>query len=249
VSYPADLYAALHDGTPGDVEFYVEACRGAASVLELGCGYGRLVVPLARAGLDVVGLDIDPDLLALAEATVGDALVPAELPRVALARGDMRAFEQGTTFDRVLLPFSGLYCLMEDDDVARCFAGIRRHLAPGGTLVLDAYMADRFHDAPDDVDRDVFVPVRTVFARQQFWTVLERSTWDRDAQRIDVTYLYVPEQGDEIECTLTQRYVRTDALREFLAAADLHLHTLHGGYAGEPLTDDSEVWVATATAG
>ena len=53
----AELYALTHRGTAGDVGFYRRACAGASSVLELGCGSGRLLKRLARPGRQLVGLD------------------------------------------------------------------------------------------------------------------------------------------------------------------------------------------------
>ncbi|MEZ4265484.1 MAG: class I SAM-dependent methyltransferase [Myxococcota bacterium] len=64
----ARVYDLLHRGTPGDIAFYRHVCAGAASVLELGCGSGRVLVELARAGLTMTGLDHDPAKLARAVA-------------------------------------------------------------------------------------------------------------------------------------------------------------------------------------
>jgi 2-polyprenyl-3-methyl-5-hydroxy-6-metoxy-1,4-benzoquinol methylase len=64
--YPAELYELVHRGTEGDVAFYRQTCADARSVLELGCGYGRLLEPLAELGIDVTGLERDPELLARA---------------------------------------------------------------------------------------------------------------------------------------------------------------------------------------
>ena len=62
----AALYAAVHTGTPGDRELYASVCRGAATVLELGCGAGRLLPVLAGSDRTVVGIDLDTHLLARA---------------------------------------------------------------------------------------------------------------------------------------------------------------------------------------
>ncbi|HLT36253.1 MAG TPA: class I SAM-dependent methyltransferase, partial [Enhygromyxa sp.] len=64
--YPARLYAAVHDGNPGDVEFYRRRCAGARSIVELGCGDARVLAALAEPGRRLVGVDIDPELLELA---------------------------------------------------------------------------------------------------------------------------------------------------------------------------------------
>ena len=61
----AELYALTHRGNRGDLEFYRRTCRGARSVLELGSGYGRVLTVLANAERRVVGLERDPQFLAL----------------------------------------------------------------------------------------------------------------------------------------------------------------------------------------
>jgi hypothetical protein len=53
--YPAQLYAAVHDGNPGDVAFYRERCADARAVLELGCGDARVLAELAAPGRALVG--------------------------------------------------------------------------------------------------------------------------------------------------------------------------------------------------
>ena len=63
---PAELYARLHRGNPGDLDFYRRACAGASSVLELGCGHGRVLRAIATPETHLVGVDLDPELLALA---------------------------------------------------------------------------------------------------------------------------------------------------------------------------------------
>ena len=76
----ARLFSLLHTGSPGDVDFYTAACRGAGSVLELGCGFGRLLAPLAQAGLQVTGVDSDPAMLQLARKNL--ATLPGDAARL-----------------------------------------------------------------------------------------------------------------------------------------------------------------------
>ncbi|MBC7172885.1 MAG: class I SAM-dependent methyltransferase, partial [Polyangiaceae bacterium] len=116
--YPAELYAALHRGTEGDVDFYLRACSGQERVLELGCGYGRVLEPLAAMGHRVVGIERDPELAAIAR----EAVAPYG-GRVIV--GDMTSFELDELFDRVIVPFNGIYCLLDRDAVQRCFDNAR----------------------------------------------------------------------------------------------------------------------------
>jgi SAM-dependent methyltransferase len=236
LNYPPELYAAVHDGTEGDIEFYRQQCRGATSVLELACGYGRVLEALKDEVDDLVGLDIDPELLAIARRRV---------PTVELVEGDIREFNLGRTFERILLPHTSLYCLLSEDDVVRCLTMVARHLAPEGRLVLDAYDADDFHQRtrPEDLDETSLIPVKQVEADGRGWMVLERSSWDRPMQRIDATYVHVAEDGETVEATIAQRYVLSDQLPQLLDHAGLRLVEQSVRFGPR---SDGGVWAATA---
>ena len=88
-----------------DVAFFVEeATRSAGTVLELGCGSGRVLIPTARAGIDIVGLDGSPAMLTRCQQRL-TAESPAVQTRIALIPGDMRRFGLGRRFPLVTMPF------------------------------------------------------------------------------------------------------------------------------------------------
>ncbi len=233
--YPARFYAALHRGTPGDVGYYQDVCADAGSVLELGCGYGRMVTALARPGRTVVGVEHDPQLLALAQAAV-DLLPESSRTGVELVAGDMRNLALDRRFDRVLIPYCGLYCLLDDADLDAALATVARHLAPHGRVALDVYRADEFHaeSEPEDVPEDAHTPLARVEVEGMPYEVLERSQWDKPRQRIDVSYLYVGEDGIGVQGTIEQRYLLETQLRDALARAGLSIVRLADGFVPPP---------------
>ncbi len=246
--YDAELYAAVHTGNPGDVEFYRARCVGASSVVELGCGDARVLAELAEPGRARVGVDIDAELLELARARLaGGAADPVELIHADMADPTLLAERR---FDRVLLPHGSLYCLLDDATLAATLANVARLLAPGGQLILDTWAADEFHrDAePDDQAESWLERVKTLELDGDDWEVLERSRWDKPSQRIDVTYLHV-RVGDEqaVEGLLRQRYLTSDQLRAQLTAAGFTRIEIAGGFAGEPWDDDAELMVVSAS--
>jgi SAM-dependent methyltransferase len=239
VVYPADLFAATHQGTEGDVAFYRRHCAGARSVLELGCGYGRVLRELATVVPDAHGLDLDDALLGMAARSGAH-----------VHRGDMTSFDLARTFDRIVIPHSGIYCLTDEASVRRCLLAVRTHLAPSGSLAFDAYVADAFHarspgqswDDDDEVELD---PVR---ARGQQWRLFERSHWDRATQRIDVEYRYVGEDGTEIEASIQHRYLLRWQVEALLVATGFDAIVVDGGFAGEPWREDGAAMVVVARA-
>lgn len=122
------------DGLPGDLEFYLGLARQARPpVLELGCGTGRLTIPIARAGVSIVGLDCDPDLLDVARCRSEGAPSPRWL------RGDMRSLALGERFGLIFLPFRGFSYLLTPEDQRAALDSAFEHLLPGGQLALDVF--------------------------------------------------------------------------------------------------------------
>jgi SAM-dependent methyltransferase len=138
------LIADLYDHVPpyrsrGDVQFFVDAAREAdGRVLELGCGTGRVLIPTARAGLKIVGLDLSPHMLELCRQRLRKE-PPAVQARAELVEGDMRVFDLGRTFALATVPFRPFQHLATVDDQLACLACIRKHLQPGATLILDLF--------------------------------------------------------------------------------------------------------------
>ena len=141
----APFYDVDLEGYDEDVALYERlADAGWSTVLELGCGTGRVAVALARAGLTVTGIDVSAAMLAVArERTAGAA-------GVALLEADMCTLDLGERFDAVIVPLGGLQHLASLDALVAAMAAIARHLAPDGLAVIDveAPHADDFTPGP-----------------------------------------------------------------------------------------------------
>jgi SAM-dependent methyltransferase len=99
------------------------------AVLDLGCGTGRVAIHLARRGISVVGLDIDPDLVAaLVERAEGLPLQPL--------RADARGFELDTGIALALAPMQLIQLLCGSAERLECLGCIAAHLLPGGRIAL-----------------------------------------------------------------------------------------------------------------
>lgn len=261
MGYDPVLYALVHTGSPGDEAFYQRVCEGTAAVLELGSGYGRILRAIAAPGRQVVGLELDPGFRRLAQAELEN--LPPGL-EVEVRDGDMRTFDLGRTFDRILIPHSGIYCLLSERDVLDCLIRVRRHLAPGGELVFDAYLADEFHThgSDDALDRGR-IELTTVVHDGVTYRVSESSTWDSASQRIDAHYFHVPEgrpippaegqvpgdgRGVEQTGTIPQRYLLSGQVPSLLAEAGLELLAMAGDFDGRPV-DDPEADTLVVIAG
>jgi len=131
--YPA-LYDALlpvHAHLP----YYLDLARQASGgVLELACGTGQLTVPIAEAGVPIVGLDLSPPMLKAARERAAAANVSVEH-----LEGDMRNFDWGRQFGLIFIARNSLLHLHSIEDILAAFSTIRRHLAPGGVFAFDVF--------------------------------------------------------------------------------------------------------------
>lgn len=125
--------------TAGDTEFYCDCARRFGSdVLELGVGAARVAIALAEAGYTVTGLDLSPAMLDLARRKTA-ALPPSVAQRLTFVHGDMSEFDLGRTFPLILVPFRAFQHLLEPAAQRSALTCMRRHLMPGGHLVIDLF--------------------------------------------------------------------------------------------------------------
>lgn len=122
-----------------DIDFYVELARKSGGpVLELGCGTGRVLLPIARAGIDIVGLDLSPYMLDVCRKKREREPVDVQ-NRIRLVQGDMRSFDLERAFTLITTPFRGFQHLLEVEDQLACLHSVRQHLAPRGWFILDLF--------------------------------------------------------------------------------------------------------------
>jgi len=227
----AELYALTHTGNPGDVAFYREECRGAGRVLELGSGSGRLLVALADSKRRLTGLELEPDLLALAKRNLR-ALPPAKRKTVRVVAGDMRDFEFPEHFERVLLPYNALYCLLNRRAASACFRASRRALAPGGRLILDVWNAGPFQRSAASRPVDEGEPIVSLRHAGRTWDVFEHSRVRRAQQRLDVNYTYLPREGGIAhQIPIAQRYYSSGEISDLLERAGFVIEARYGDFA------------------
>lgn len=127
----AGLYDEWHAGMMDDDGAVAALAELGGPVLELGVGTGRLAVPLAARGVEVVGVDISTDMLAQLRAKPGS-------DAVTIVEADMTTVTLGREFAVVLIAFSSIFALPSQRDQVRVFRNAARHLKPGGRFVLEA---------------------------------------------------------------------------------------------------------------
>ena len=132
--------AAKGESIHGEADF---VCRfDPASVLDAGCGTGRVAIELARRGIDVVGVDLDDSMLASARA---------KAPDLTWVTGDLRDVDLGRTFDVVVMPGNVMIFLAPGTETA-VVANMARHVSPGGRLIAGFQLRRGYELSQYDAD-------------------------------------------------------------------------------------------------
>jgi SAM-dependent methyltransferase len=128
-------YDALNSDLVADISFYIEQARKAdGPALELACGTGRLTIPIAQSGVEIVGLDLSASMLAHARTKAKAADV-----EISFLEGDCRDFELGRKFALIFMAFNSMQHLHDHASLAALFANVRKHLVEGGRFIFDVF--------------------------------------------------------------------------------------------------------------
>jgi len=133
----AKFYDWRLQGDVEDIPFYVELAKESGGpVLELGCGTGRVTLPIAESGAEAVGLDLSPDMLNIAEQKLSRMSREVQ-EKVQFAEGDMANFALGRQFSLVILPANQFRELLTTDNQLSCLRCIASHLNRDGSVVIE----------------------------------------------------------------------------------------------------------------
>ena len=143
----ADIYDSVYSYIRADIPLYArEAVESGGPVLELGVGTGRVAIPTARRGIDVVGIDSSEAMLAVARNKL-DSLGP-DAGTLELVCADMRDLDlsddrgERRKFPLATIPFRGFQALLTVEDQVRALRTIYRHLTPDGRLIFSMFVPD-----------------------------------------------------------------------------------------------------------
>lgn len=236
--------------TRGDVGFYVNETRDIdGSVLELASGTGRVLIPIARAGKRIAGLERSEKMLARCRENV--SAEPAQVrERITLSAGDMRSFDLGERFDAVIIPFRPMQHLTSIDDQLACLASVRRHLAPGGRLMFDVFNPDLRRIATPPIDEfddtpETPLPDGRTFRRTGRIVAAHRLDQVTDVELI--YYVTAPDGSvDRRVHTIQMRWYLRVELEHLLARAGFQIAAMYGDFDRSPLVDESPEIVVVA---
>jgi ubiquinone/menaquinone biosynthesis C-methylase UbiE len=246
-----DEYAPFYDWenaqTLGrrDVPFWRRVSTAAGGpVLELGCGTGRVSVPLARAGVTLVGVDRSTPMLERARQQILRSSNPQILKCLRLVRGDIRALPFETAaFPMVIAPYGILQSLIRPRDLTAALASVARVIAPGGTFGIDLVP-----DVPKWREYENRVQLRGR-ARGAQLTLIESVRQDPKRHLTTFEQKYLERKGNitrEHRFDLTFRTLTVRQMTGQLERAGFRVDAVLGDYRGRPWDDRADVWIIMA---
>ena len=245
-----DEYAPFYDWENArtvarrDVAFWQRlAVAQHGPVLELGCGTGRIAVPVVRAGARVIGLDRSPEMLARASRRLRRARLA---DRAVLVRGDIRflPFRSRPGFDLVMAPYGILQSLTRERDLTTALESVARVLRRGGLFGIDLV---------PDLPRWSEYKGRTSLAgstgKGTRLTLVESVRQDRRRRLTIFDQEYIVRRGRERRVhrfSLTFRTLSVPQMTRRLEAAGFRIRAVLGDYRGGPWDPRADVWVILA---
>jgi len=231
VTSPYDAIARIYDPWSAsvieDVSFYVdEALAAGGEVVELGVGTGRIAIPTALAGANVIGIDSSAEMLAVCAERAREAGVDARLD---LRLGELLRPPVDERVPLVTCPFRAYLHLRDDAERLAALAAARDLLLPDGRLVFDVFVPSR-DDIEDTHGRWI----------EREPGIDERADWDLAAQTLTLSV-----RGRDGASTMTLWWVEPERWHSLLAEAGFEVVSCYGWFDRRPYSGgEDSVWIA-----
>lgn len=254
---PEQLSAELYDVTvpdwDGEIDFYREYALQARdrgqSVLEIACGTGRVTLRLAQEDVNIVGVDLDEEMLKVARRK------SEGVPNVGWVQGDMRSIVLDQTFGLIIIPGHSFQFMCTPEDQVRALETFKRHLTPEGTLIV--HLDHQNVDWLGDILRDLggkFNKGRDVRHPQTGHTIQKETAWtyERSTQTATVTSRWeeVAQDGSILQAwerkPMALHCVFRFEIEHLLARMGFEERIVYGDFFKNPLDENSSdmIWVA-----
>ncbi len=236
-------YATMRD--LNDAPFYLALAKEwGGPVLEIGCGTGRVLLPIARAGIEIRGLDNSTPMLAVLRGHLAREN-PEVKNKVTLHAGDMREFHLNCKFPLVTIPFRPMQHMHTLDDQVRALQSAATHVAEGGILAFDVFYPkfEILHLGIGEERLEAEWP-----SPSQPGTVIRRyyrkDSVDKINQTYSLTFLFRTYRNGELALeesdTLKMSYYTYPHLHALFRLAGLRCAAEYGSFERAPLDNSSQ---------
>jgi ubiquinone/menaquinone biosynthesis C-methylase UbiE len=237
--YDAD-YATIRE--PEDVAFYLQlAQQNGGPVLEMGCGTGRVLLPIARSGIEIHGLDASEDMLAVLRDKLDHEEQDVQR-RVSLTEGDIRTADLDQEFPLIIAPFRVIQHMLTREDQKAWLGNVARHLGNEGSLCFDVFQPNYAYiveSREPKVEFD-YVDAKTGVRLQRIVRRVHHPEW----QLMDFEFEWKTEdsKGNPISdsrASATVRWFTRSELENLLDLAGFEITDYWGSFKGEPFGEGS----------
>jgi SAM-dependent methyltransferase len=226
----AGIYDPWSRSVTEDVGFYVDqALASGGPVVELAVGTGRIAIPIAQAGIDVIGVDSSPGMLAVAREAGVEAGVSSLLD---LRLGDLREPPVPERVPLVVCPFRSLLHMESEDEKLRALRAARELLEDDGRFVFDVFSPSREDIAETDgrwLEREP--------------GIFERADWDEGSRTLTLSV-----RSDDAETSFALHWLSAPEWLRLLGAARLDVEALYGWFDGRAYDGDEDMIFVTRAA-
>ena len=219
----APFYDPWSRSVTEDVGFYVEHARASGGpVVELAVGTGRIAIPIAEAGIRVIGVDSSPEMLAVARRAADESGVSELLD---LRLGDLREPPVGEQVPLVICPFRSLLHMEAEAEKFAAVTAARSVLEPDGRFVFDVFAPSR-EDIDETHDRWL----------EREPGIFERAVWDESARTLSLSV-----RSGGVTQTFGLHWLSEPEWTSVLRRADFEIDELYGWFDGRPYDGEEDM--------
>jgi SAM-dependent methyltransferase len=227
----ARYYDAENTDKNDDIPFYLHfAEEHGGPLLDVGCGTGRIMFPIAQAGYEIHGIDNEPAMLERAEDRLNG--MPALRKRLKLHAGDVRSYQMPTQFKLTLVPYNGMMHFHDQETQLQVLRQLRQWTRDDGTLILDLPNAG---DVFASQDTEALTLERTFLEPESGHLIMQQSVsyLDRVQQLMRITWIY-----DEITSDSTVKRTFAPLVLYYYFYAEMRLLLAQSGFEVEAVYGD-----------
>jgi SAM-dependent methyltransferase len=241
----AKYYDIWYEDFTDDVMFYKQMAEATGGpVLECMCGTGRVLVPLAKEGLEIAGFDLSYAMLDKLTAKL-ETFDEEIQENVHIGHADIRDFQCNRRFKLAVIPFNSFLHLLETEDQEAALRNVSDHLDEGGRLVMSIFNPKL--DRPENMLRHRGTRV-TKHGEIISW--FESQTFDHAKQTTTVTYFFDISRQDKelrrVTITTTLRYMFHKEVAELMSRCGLEVTDTFGDYDQGAFGSKSDMMVLVA---
>lgn len=241
----ADIYDDVYSFVDNDIDFYrKQSDQLGGNILEIGCGTGRVTIPLLENGYDVTGVDSSTKMLAKFQSKIRKT--GYNLP-LKITNQDVRNLNLNEKFNLVIFPYRGFQSLLSVEDQIAALTSIKAHLTRSSRLIIDIFVPNNelFDQKPDivyhlkDSESGPDKNTRSLHHRTEF---------DLHNQllhtQVSISEIQRSQLISKRYANFTLRYLYTDEARHLFEYCGFDIEEIAGDYDGSPYNRDSNetIW-------